>query len=77
MFRPVSTRCERRPATITTNVGIGGRAKVLGDEATAGAIADGACHRCAPTKTTGRPHRLEGLPADKRREGQSKTAKVR
>ncbi|MCH3948521.1 MAG: ATP-binding protein [Olsenella sp.] len=77
MSRPVSTRCERRPATITANVGIGGRAKVLGDEATAGAIADGACHRCTPTKTTGRPHRLEGLPADKRREGQSKTAKVR
>lgn len=77
MSRPVSTRCERRPATITANVGIGGWAKVLGDEATAGAIADGACHRCTPTKITGRPHRLEGLPADKRREGQSKTAKVR
>lgn len=46
-FRLVSTRYEQRSTTITTNIGMGGWAKVSGDEVTAGAIANRACQHCA------------------------------
>ena len=69
MFQLVSTRYEQRSTIITTNVGIGGWAKVFGDEVTAGAIADRVCHHCTLIKITGRSYRLKDLPADKRREG--------
>lgn len=68
MFQLVSTRYEQRSTVITTNVGIGGWAKVFGDEVTAGAIADRVCHHCTLLKITGRSYRLKDLPADKRRE---------
>lgn len=68
MFQLVSTRYEQRSTIITTNVGIGGWAKVFGDEVTAGAIADRVCHHCTLLKITGRSYRLKDLPADKRRE---------
>lgn len=69
MFQLVSTRYEQRSTIITTNVGIGGWAKVFGDEVTAGAIADRVCHHCTPIKITGRSYRLKDLPSEKRREG--------
>ena len=69
MFQLVSTRYEQRSTIITTNVGIGGWAKVFGDEVTAGAIADRVCHHCTLIKITGRSYRLKDLPADKRKEG--------
>lgn len=69
MFQLVSTRYEQRSTIITTNVGIGGWAKVFGDEVTAGAIADRVCHHCTLIKITGRSYRLKDLPSEKRREG--------
>lgn len=48
MFQLVSTRYDQRSSIITTNVGIGGWAKVFGDEVTIGAIADKVCHGDAP-----------------------------
>lgn len=68
MFQLVSTRYEQRSTIITTNVGIGGWAKVFGDEVTAGAIADRVCHHCTLLKITGRSYRLKDLPVEKRRE---------
>lgn len=67
LFRLVSTRYEQRSTIITTNVGIGGWAKVLGDEAAASAIADRVCHHCHMIKITGRSYRLKDLPAETRR----------
>lgn len=69
MFQLVSTRYEQRSTIITTNVGIGGWAKVFGDDVTASAIADRVCHHCALIKITGRSYRLKDLPADKGKEG--------
>ena len=69
MFQLVSTRYEQRSTIITTNVGIGGWAKVFGDDVTASAIADRVCHHCAVIKITGRSYRLKDLPADKGKEG--------
>lgn len=68
MFQLVSTRYEQRSTIITTNVGIGGWAKVFGDDVSASAIADRMCHHCTMIKITGRSYRLKDLPADKRRE---------
>ena len=67
MFQLVSTRYEQRSTIITTNVGIGGWAKVFGDDVSASAIADRMCHHCTMIKITGRSYRLKDLPADKRR----------
>lgn len=64
LFQLVSTRYEQRSTIITTNVGIGGWAKVLGDEVAASAIADRVCHHCHVIKITGRSYRLKDLPAD-------------
>ena len=66
LFQLVSTRYEQRSTVITANVGIAGWAKVFGDEATASAIADRACHHCHLIKITGRSYRLKYLPAEKR-----------
>ena len=68
LFQLVSTRYEQRSTIITTNVDIGGWAKVFGDEVAASAIADRVCHHCSMIKITGRSHRLKDLPAEKRRE---------
>lgn len=54
----------QRSTIITTNVGIGGWAKVFGDEVAASAIADRVCHHCHVIKITGRSYRLKDLPAD-------------
>ena len=64
LFQLVSTRYEQRSTIITTNVGIGGWAKVFGDEVAASAIADRVCHHCHVIKITGRSYRLKDLPAD-------------
>ncbi len=77
MFQLVSTRYEQRSTIITTNVGIGGWAGVFGDEVAASAIADRVCHHCTMLKITRRSYRLKDLPAEKRKEEQPKTAKVR
>lgn len=70
LFQLVSTRYEQRSTIITTNVGIGGWAKVFGDEVAASAIADRVCHHCTVVKITGRSYRLKDIPADtKRKEG--------
>ena len=70
LFQLISTRYERRSTIITTNVGIGGWARVFGDEVAASAIADRVCHHCHMVKITGRSYRLKDLPADnKRRDG--------
>lgn len=69
LFQLVSTRYEQRSTVITTNVGIGGWAKVFGDEVAASAIADRVCHHCHLVKITGRSYRLKDLPSEKRREG--------
>ncbi len=69
LFQLVSTRYEQRSTVITTNVGIGGWAKVFGDEVTASAIADRVCHHCHMIKITGRSYRLKDLPVEKRKEG--------
>ena len=63
----MSARYEQRSTVITTNVGIGGWAKVFGDEVAASAIADRVCHHCHVIKITGRSYRLKDLPADDRR----------
>ena len=67
LFQPVSARYERRSTVITTNVGIGGWAKVFGDEVAASAIADRACRHCHVIKITDRSYRLKDLPAGERR----------
>ena len=67
LFQLVSTRYEQRSTIITTNVGIGGWAKVFGDEVAASAIADRVCHHCHLIKITGRSYRLKDLPAENRR----------
>lgn len=69
LFQLVSTRYEQRSTVITTNVGVGGWAKVFGDEVAASAIADRVCHHCHLVKITGRSYRLKDLPVEKRREG--------
>ncbi|WP_165443642.1 ATP-binding protein [Olsenella sp. Marseille-P4559] len=53
----------------TSSVGTGGWADVSGDDVTASAIADRACHHCALIKVAGRSHRPKDLPADKGRDG--------
>ena len=68
LFQLVSTRYEQRSTIITTNVGIGGWAKVFGDEVAANTLADRVCHHCSMIKITGRSYRLKDLPAEKRRE---------
>lgn len=68
LFQLVSTRYEQRSTIITTNVGIGGWAKVFGDEVAASAIADRVCRHCSMIKITERSYRLKDLPAEKRRE---------
>lgn len=67
LFQLVSARYEQRSTVITTNVGIGGWAKVFGDEVAASAIADRVCHHCHVIKITGRSYRLKDLPAEERR----------
>ena len=67
LFQLVSIRYKQRSTIITSNVGIGGWAKVFGDEASASAIADRVCHHCHLIKITGRSYRLKGLPVEKRR----------
>lgn len=67
LFQLVSTRYEQRSTIITTNVGIGGWAKIFGDEVAASAIADRVCHHCSMIKITGRSYRLKDLPAENRR----------
>ena len=67
LFQLVSTRYEQRSTIVTTNVGIGGWAKVFGDEVAASAIADRLCHHCTLIKITGRSYRLKDLPADNKR----------
>lgn len=69
LFQLVSARYEQRSTVITTNVGIGGWAKVFGDEVAASAIADRVCHHCHVIKITGRSYRLKDLPAEERRKG--------
>lgn len=61
LFQLVSTRYEQRSTIITTNVGIGGWAKVFGDEVAASAIADRVCRHCSMIKITGRSYRLKDL----------------
>lgn len=61
LFQLVSRRYERRSTIVTTNVGIGSWAKVLGDPVVASAIADRLCHHCAMLRITGRSYRTKGL----------------
>lgn len=68
LFQLVSTRYEQRSTIITTNVGIGGWAKVFGDEVAASAIADRICHHCHIVRITGRSYRLKDVPAERRAE---------
>ena len=49
----------------------------VGDDVAASAIADRVCHHCTLIKITSRSYRLKDLPAEKRKEGWPKTAKVR
>lgn len=67
LLQSMSARYERRSVATTTNVGIGGWAKVLGDEVTASAIAGGVCHHCHPIRITGRSYRPRDPPTDRRR----------
>ncbi|MCI7774495.1 MAG: IS21-like element helper ATPase IstB [Enorma sp.] len=67
MFQLVSTRYEQRSTIITTNVGIGGWARVFGDDVAASAIADRVCHHCTLIKITGRSYRLKDVPSDRRK----------
>lgn len=69
LFQLVSCRYEQRSTIITTNVGIGGWAKVFRDEVAASAIADRVCHHCRLIRITGRSYRLKDLPRERRREG--------
>lgn len=66
LFQLVSTRYEQRSTMITTNVGIGGWAKVFGDEVAASAIADRICHHCHMIRITGRSYRLKDVPVDRK-----------
>ena len=66
LFQLVSTRYERRFTMITTNVGIGGWAKVFGDEVAASAIADRICHHCHIVRITGRSYRLKDIPVERK-----------
>lgn len=66
LFQLVSTRYEQRSTMIATNVGIGGWAKVLGDEAAASAIADRICHHCHIVRITGRSYRLKDVPVERK-----------
>ena len=63
IFQLVSRRYERRPAIVTTNVGIGMWADVFGNAVTASAIADRLCHHCHLIRITGRSCRTKDLPA--------------
>lgn len=63
IFQLVSRRYERRPAIVTTNVGIGMWADVFGNAVTASAIADRLCHHCHLIRITGRSYRTKDLPA--------------
>lgn len=69
MFQLVSTRYEQRSTIITTNVGVGGWARVFGDDVAASAIADRVCHHCSLIRITGRSYRLKDLPTERMREG--------
>ena len=64
LFQLISTRYEQRSTIITTNVGIGGWGRVLGDDVAASAIADRVCHHCHLVKIAGRSYRLKDLPRD-------------
>ena len=66
LFQLVSTRYEQRSTMITTNVGIGGWAKVFGDEVAASAIADRICHHCHMVRITGRSYRLKDVPVERK-----------
>lgn len=68
LFQLVSTRYEQRSTIITTNIGIGGWAKVFGDEVAASAIADRICHHCHIVRITGRSYRLKDVPTERRAE---------
>lgn len=48
------------------SVGIGGWAKVLGDEVAASAIADRICHRCHMVRITGKSYRLKDVPVERK-----------
>jgi DNA replication protein DnaC len=69
IFQLVSRRCEKRPAIVTTNVGMGLWADVFGNAAAASAIAGRLCHHCHPIRITGRSCRTKDLPAGKPLEG--------
>lgn len=60
VFQLVSRRYERRPAIVTTNVGIGMWADVFGNAVPASAIADKLCHHCHLIRITGRSYRDQG-----------------
>lgn len=64
LFQLISTRYEQRSTIITTNVGISGWGRVIGDDVAASAIADRVCHHCHLVKITGRSYRLKDLPRD-------------
>ena len=66
LFQLVGTRYEQRSTIITTNVGIGGWAKVFGDEVAASAIADRICHHCHIVRITGRSYRLKDVPVERK-----------
>lgn len=66
LFQLASTRYEQRSTMITTNVGIGGWAKVFGDEVAASAIADRICHHCHIVRITGRSYRLKDVPVERK-----------
>lgn len=68
LFQLVSTRYEQRSTIITMNVGIGGWAKVFGDEVAASAIADRICHHCHIVRITGRSYRLKDVPVERKEE---------
>lgn len=61
LFQLVPRRYERRPTTVTTNVGTGSWAKAFGDPVVASAIADRLCHHCTLLRITGRSYRMKGL----------------
>ena len=68
LFQLVGTRYEQRSTIITANVGIGGWAKVFGDEVAASAIADRICHHCHIVRITGRSYRLKDVPVERKEE---------
>lgn len=61
-----SIRCEQCSTMMTISVGIGGWAKVLGDEVAASVIADRICHRCHMVRITGKSYRLKGVPVERK-----------